>query len=122
MKTALILFLVVCLTSCTSMRTLPVPAPAGGAPDSIAGLKVGDTVRITVAGRQVHEGTVAEAAIGSITLVLADNQRRIVLDAKDIQSIERREVDALKTTLLTVVLIYGVAAAALSKAAFFPPP
>jgi hypothetical protein len=83
------------LGACTTLQ--PLPESAG--PPSAA-IHVGDTVRITTRDGQPHELRITSVSPESVCGAAA------CIDTREVASVERQEIDPLKTTLLVV----GVAA------------
>ncbi len=114
------LILCVCITACTSLRTVPVTPEGSGATASHK-LNVGD--EIVVASRSggsqkmVINAIEANALLGRVDGV----QQPVRIAFNDIAQVERREIDALKSAVLVLLIVVGGSAALLKKAAFFPP-
>ena len=113
--------LCVCLTACTSLRTVPDWRASASPKDHAGSLRIGDELALTTASAgQVF--MLVSAIEPGVLVGRADRADLTRVPFDQITNIERREFDVLKTTLLIVLIAVAGLAAAAKNAAFFPPP
>ena len=109
-RKALLVAVSIALTACTSMRIVPTGSSArigtAGQPNYV--LVPGEVVGIKLRNGITFEFTLARVSSSELEGFKLDTPGTVVISLLDIETVERRQFDALKTTLLVVAIAVGV--------------
>lgn len=103
---AVIAVCAVSLIACTSLQQLP-ESDGGGvsrAHRQAQNVKIGDTVRVTLKGAAAFELVATEVAADAIVGTHEGKLRTVQL--AEVESIEQKRIDVMRTTLLVVGLVF----------------
>lgn len=114
LRKCFLLFLSIALVACTSMRPMELPAEAGSGPAKGAKgpLAVGDELRVTLRTDTTIDLRVTDVTPDGLAGTDRASGKPVAIAYADIKSIDRREHDPSKTTLLVIAILLGIAAVA----------
>lgn len=102
-RTAIVLVpLVAMLMGCTSLRAV-APAEAVSAQT----LRPGDEVVVTRRDAAVMKLTIVTVSPQRIEGTEVDTQRAVAVEMSDVERVERRSFDGMRTTLFVVAAVFG---------------
>ena len=109
-RSTLLVALSVVLASCTSMRIVPTGSSheVGGVGRYAKALAPGEVVRIKLRNGQAFEFTIAKVSGSELEGVKSGATEMVAINLLDVENVERKYFDALKTTLLVVAIAAGI--------------
>ena len=109
-RNALLVAISLALAACTSMRVVPSGSNAISATEGPASraLAPGDVVNLRLRNGSSYQFTVTTVSDGELQGVRSGAAAPEAISVTEIEVMERRQFDALKTTLLVVVIVAGI--------------
>ena len=109
-RSTLLITVSVALAACTSMRVVPTGSGAstGSGSHSPQALAPGDVVKVKLRDGSSFEFTLTSVSSNELQGVKSDATTSEAISMKYVEVVERKQFDALKTTLLVVVVAVGI--------------
>ena len=109
LRYCLVWLICISLCACTSMRRVDPGQQTdwAGLTSDERRLTAGDQLRVSLKNNVVIELTISSVSALAIQGIDAKTDSTISLPLTDIATVERREKDSIKTTLLVVLLVVG---------------
>ena len=109
-RSTLLVIMSIALAACTSMRIVPTGPSAKAAAESqnVQALVPGDVIKIKLRDGNSFEFILAKISDSELQGIRSGATGNEVVKLQDVDTVERKQFDALKTTLLIVFVVAGI--------------